>query len=177
MLRPEPAAAVALFYCEGLASSNSVWASASGTVLYTVASLPVLTCHWRRRLWNGETGECLHHLTQHTQPVYSVAFSPTGELLASGSFDKNLHMWSVTSGKLVRTYKGAGGIFEVRPLAGFCCSCHCYPRLRVLWCCTEDHSKLIAGRKKTVNNASQALDSLAEPSPHDCGMHCAGVLG
>ncbi|CAK0781123.1 hypothetical protein CVIRNUC_005291 [Coccomyxa viridis] len=65
------------------------------------------------RLWNGETGECLHHLTQHTQPVYSVAFSPTGELLASGSFDKNLHMWSVTSGKLVRTYKGAGGIFEV----------------------------------------------------------------
>ena len=68
----------------------------------------------RCRLWNGETGECLHHLTQHTQPVYSVAFSPNGELLASGSFDKNLHMWSVTSGKLVRTYKGAGGIFEVR---------------------------------------------------------------
>ena len=62
-------------------------------------------------------------MTQHTQPVYSVAFSPTGELLASGSFDKNLHMWSVTSGKLVRTYKGAGGIFEVNPLAGFCCSC------------------------------------------------------
>ena len=62
-------------------------------------------------------------MTQHTQPVYSVAFSPTGELLASGSFDKNLHMWSVTSGKLVRTYKGAGGIFEVSPLAGFCCSC------------------------------------------------------
>ena len=69
------------------------------------------------RLWNGETGECLHHLTQHTQPVYSVAFSPNGELLASGSFDKNLHIWSVTSGKLVRTYKGAGGIFEVRPAA------------------------------------------------------------
>lgn len=56
----------------------------------------------------------MHHLTQHTQPVYSVAFSPSGELLASGSFDKNLHIWSVTSGKLVRTYKGAGGIFEVR---------------------------------------------------------------
>ena len=65
----------------------------------------------------------MHHLTQHTQPVYSVAFSPSGELLASGSFDKNLHMWSVTSGKLVRTYRVAGGNFEVNPLAGSCCSC------------------------------------------------------
>jgi WD40 repeat protein len=65
------------------------------------------------RLWDAETGACLHHLTQHTQPVYSVAFSPNGELLASGSFDRNLHIWSVASGQLVRTYKGQGGIFEV----------------------------------------------------------------
>lgn len=56
---------------------------------------------------------CLHHLTKHEQPVYSVAFSPNGELLASGSFDKNLYIWSVSTGNLVRTYKGQGGIFEV----------------------------------------------------------------
>ena len=66
-----------------------------------------------RRLWDAETGACLQSLTQHTQPVYSVAFSPNGELLASGSFDKSLHIWSVASGQLVRTYKGQGGIFEV----------------------------------------------------------------
>ena len=58
---------------------------------------------------------CLHHLTKHEQPVYSVAFSPNGELLASGSFDKNLYIWSVSTGNLVRTYKGQGGIFEVMP--------------------------------------------------------------
>ena len=65
------------------------------------------------RLWNVERGECTSHLTKHTQPVYSVAFSPNGEFLASGSFDKNLHIWSVKDSSLVRTYKGAGGIFEV----------------------------------------------------------------
>ncbi|CAL8468549.1 g8089 [Coccomyxa elongata] len=65
------------------------------------------------RLWDAESGMCLHHLTKHDQPVYSVAFSPNGELLASGSFDKNLYIWSVSTGNLVRTYKGQGGIFEV----------------------------------------------------------------
>src|SRR5690348_11939221 len=30
-----------------------------------------------------------------SDPVYSVSFSPTGEYLASGSFDRCLHIWSV----------------------------------------------------------------------------------
>ena len=46
-------------------------------------------------------------------PVYSVAFSPNGEYLASGSFDRCLHIWSVRDGSLVKTYRGSGGIFEV----------------------------------------------------------------
>ena len=65
-----------------------------------------------RRLWDAETGQCIFALTQHTQPVYSVAFSPNGQLLASGSFDKSLHVWSVRDGSLARTYMGKGGIFE-----------------------------------------------------------------
>lgn len=46
-------------------------------------------------------------------PVYSVAFSPNGEYLASGSMDRYLHIWSVKEGKIVKTYTGKGGIFEV----------------------------------------------------------------
>ncbi|KAI3867039.1 hypothetical protein MKW98_000252 [Papaver atlanticum] len=49
----------------------------------------------------------------HMEPVYSVAFSPNGEYLASGSLDKSLHIWSMKDGSLVKTYNGSGGIFEV----------------------------------------------------------------
>ena len=45
--------------------------------------------------------------------MYSVAFSPNGEFIASGSFDHTLNVWSVRSGELVKTFRGGGGIFEV----------------------------------------------------------------
>ncbi|XP_054157939.1 F-box-like/WD repeat-containing protein TBL1X [Oppia nitens] len=65
------------------------------------------------RLWEVERGTCIYTLTKHSEPVYSVAFSPDGRFLASGSFDKCVHIWSTQSGQLVHSYKGTGGIFEV----------------------------------------------------------------
>uniref|UniRef100_A0A3B1JWH3 Uncharacterized protein n=1 Tax=Astyanax mexicanus TaxID=7994 RepID=A0A3B1JWH3_ASTMX len=46
------------------------------------------------RLWDVDRGVCIHTLTRHQEPVYSVAFSPDGKFLASGSFDKCVHIWS-----------------------------------------------------------------------------------
>lgn len=46
------------------------------------------------RLWDVERGVCIHTLTKHQEPVYSVAFSPDGKHLASGSFDKCVHIWN-----------------------------------------------------------------------------------
>eukprot|EP01117_Protostelium_nocturnum_P007887 TRINITY_DN2816_c0_g1_i1.p1 TRINITY_DN2816_c0_g1~~TRINITY_DN2816_c0_g1_i1.p1 ORF type:complete len:475 (+),score=87.38 TRINITY_DN2816_c0_g1_i1:62-1486(+) len=65
------------------------------------------------KLWDISQGKELYTLAKHNDPVYSVAFSPTGEYIASGSFDKCVHIWSVRDGSLVKTYKGNGGIFEV----------------------------------------------------------------
>ncbi|RLM65904.1 F-box-like/WD repeat-containing protein TBL1XR1 [Panicum miliaceum] len=65
------------------------------------------------KLWEVEQGRLLYSLAGHRQPVYSVAFSPDGEYLASGSLDQCLHIWSVKEGRILKTYRGTGGIFEV----------------------------------------------------------------
>lgn len=59
------------------------------------------------------SGKTLFTLNKHSQPVYSVAFSPTGKYVATGSFDKSVYIWSTGDGSLVKSYKGSGGIFEV----------------------------------------------------------------
>ena len=46
--------------------------------------------------------------------MYTIAFSPDGTLLASGSLGGQLNIWAVASGMLVKTYnQGAADIFEV----------------------------------------------------------------
>jgi WD40 repeat protein len=42
----------------------------------------------------------------HADFVISVAFSPDGQMLASGSYDKTIKLWDVQSGQEVRTFRG-----------------------------------------------------------------------
>ncbi len=42
----------------------------------------------------------------HTNFVYSVAYSPDGKWLASGSEDKTVKLWNPKTGKEIRTFKG-----------------------------------------------------------------------
>ena len=47
------------------------------------------------RLWDIEHGVPQMTLSKHSEPVYSVAFSPDGRLLATGSFDKAIYIWDI----------------------------------------------------------------------------------
>lgn len=65
------------------------------------------------KIWDSETGKCVHSLTEHDKEVYSIDFSQDGKLLVSGSSDSTVRIWSVQEGKCVRKYRGGGHIFEV----------------------------------------------------------------
>ena len=48
-------------------------------------------------LWSVQTGKLLDVLAGHEGPVNSLAFSPTTNILASGSWDKTVRVWDVFS--------------------------------------------------------------------------------
>lgn len=48
-------------------------------------------------------------LTGHADAVYSVAFSPDGKRIATGSFDRSVKVWDAATGKEVRTFAGKAG--------------------------------------------------------------------
>jgi len=52
------------------------------------------------RLWDAHSGQPIGEpLTEHTETVSSVAFSPDGETLASGSWDDTIRLWDAHSGQ------------------------------------------------------------------------------
>lgn len=50
----------------------------------------------------------MFYSSSFSDSVYSVSFSPNGQYLASGSFDKNIFIWSIKEGKCIKSYKSSG---------------------------------------------------------------------
>jgi WD40 repeat protein len=61
------------------------------------------------KIWTVKTGELTNTLKGHQDWVYSVSFSPNGELIASsgGGSDKTLKLWRRSDGQLLKTIQKA----------------------------------------------------------------------
>jgi WD40 repeat protein len=60
-------------------------------------------------LWDTAVSRPVRTLVGHPQPVLSVAFSPDGQQVLTGSADTTAVLWDTNTGKQVRTFKGHKG--------------------------------------------------------------------
>ena len=83
------------------------WVAGAGVVL-AIATVLVTRAGLQPCAWLDialEKSGCLYILEEHTSPVDSVAFSPDGTLLASGSRDNTVRLWHVADRELLRTLR------------------------------------------------------------------------
>lgn len=86
------------------------------------------------KVWNALSGTMIHNLCRQSQPVYSIAPSPNGEYLATGSLGGHVSVWSLTGGDLLREMSGSGDTFDVSWShdGSMLCSCFSSGTLHVL---------------------------------------------
>ena len=66
------------------------------------------------KVWDLATGKCRATFEGHTDCAWSVAITPDGKTIVSGSDDNTLKVWDLATGKCRATFKGhTGGIYGV----------------------------------------------------------------
>jgi WD40 repeat protein/serine/threonine protein kinase len=58
------------------------------------------------KVWNTETLETVHTLTEHKDPIRRLAFHPDGKQFATASEDETAKIWDAASGKVLLTFRG-----------------------------------------------------------------------
>jgi WD40 repeat protein/serine/threonine protein kinase len=64
------------------------------------------------KVWDLATGRVRHTFPDHSDMVWSVAFSPDGTRLATASRDKTIKLWDLTTGKPVATLLGHANVVK-----------------------------------------------------------------
>ena len=63
--------------------------------------------HGTAHLWDSETGDEIARYNGHSGSVHSVAFSPSGQLVLTGSQDGTAHLWHRATGQEALRFQGS----------------------------------------------------------------------
>ncbi len=122
------------------------------------------------RLWNAVRGQGLR-LRGHTDRVWTVAFTPDGKTLVTGSKDKTIKLWDVATGRPRATLRGHTGCthgFAFTADGRLMASANCDHTIK-LW-------ELPAGREKaTLRGHVGEVRSLAFTPDDQTLVSCSGL--
>jgi sugar lactone lactonase YvrE len=98
---------------EGIAGKvNALVFSADGTMLFAAAGDPGMSGIAYQ--WKVGDGSLVRKFSGHVDALYAMALSPDGRLLATGSYDQKIKLWSLETGEETALLKGHnGGVFGV----------------------------------------------------------------
>jgi WD40 repeat protein len=100
------------YQCDRILSVNTVWTRAIAFAPQTNSNHGgdnlLIGCLDDNTLglWHVNTGELLRTFEGHTAQIWSVIFSPDGQMLASSSRDRTVKLWDVANGQCVQTLLG-----------------------------------------------------------------------
>ena len=86
---------------------NSVAFSTDGQWVAAAGGEPGL--QGQAAIWRVADGTLVRKFEGHFDALYSVALSPDGKLLATGSYDQKIKLWDTATGAEVRTLTGHNG--------------------------------------------------------------------
>ncbi len=140
----------------GKAPINEIAYSPDGTRIAAATAKDI----W---LYDARSGVVLKLLTGHTDSVLTVAFSPSGNILASGASDGTVRGWFVRSGSLFETIEGhEGSVRSVRfsPDGSTLASAGTDKIIRLWDVWTADLKRTLVGHSEPVDTLSFSPDGL-----------------
>ncbi|ODO03260.1 hypothetical protein I350_06108 [Cryptococcus amylolentus CBS 6273] len=61
------------------------------------------------KVWNVDTGECIHTMTGHTSTIRCLKVLPSRPIIVSGSRDNTIRVWNLETGEELHTLRGHAG--------------------------------------------------------------------